>query len=93
MQVRQVALAPGGTLVNMMSGPRSVVSFVNRYVDLAGRNCCSGKSWAALNRTLQRDACEAAAAGGDPDSVDSDSVAPAEPQEPAVTLVADDVSA
>lgn len=32
--------------------------FVNRYVDLAGRNCCSGKSWAALDRTLDRYACE-----------------------------------
>jgi hypothetical protein len=35
-----------------------VIGFVNRYVGLAGRNCCSGKSWAALDRTLDRYACE-----------------------------------
>lgn len=35
-----------------------MIGFVNRYVNLAGRNCCSGKSWAALDRTLERHACE-----------------------------------
>jgi hypothetical protein len=34
------------------------MGFVNRYVILAGRNCCPGRSWASLDRSLARHACE-----------------------------------
>lgn len=51
------------------------MGFVNRYVDLAGRNCCSGKSWAALDRTLERHAreCESEVPAGadEPSALDA----------------------
>jgi hypothetical protein len=28
--------------------------FVNRYVTLAGRSCCAGRSWVGLDRSLKR---------------------------------------
>jgi hypothetical protein len=33
---------------------RSTLRFLDRYVTLAGKNCCSGRSWTALNRSLAR---------------------------------------
>jgi hypothetical protein len=33
---------------------RSTVRFLDRYVTLAGKNCCSGRSWTMLNRSLAR---------------------------------------
>ncbi|MGH2871838.1 MAG: hypothetical protein ACRDL5_05190 [Solirubrobacteraceae bacterium] len=41
-----------------MSRARSLFSFVNRFVGLAGRSCCSGRSWAALDRSLEQRAGE-----------------------------------
>jgi hypothetical protein len=29
-------------------------SFVDKYVSLAGRSCCCGRSWEGLNRSLAR---------------------------------------
>jgi len=31
-----------------------MIAFVNRYVLLAGRSCCAGRSWAGLSRSLAR---------------------------------------
>jgi len=33
---------------------RSLIAFVDRYVLLAGRSCCAGRSWASLDRSLAR---------------------------------------
>jgi hypothetical protein len=33
---------------------RSTIRFLDRYVTLAGKNCCSGRSWTMLNRSLER---------------------------------------
>jgi hypothetical protein len=33
---------------------RAMFAWINRYVFLAGRNCCAGRSWVGLNRTLER---------------------------------------
>lgn len=70
-----------------------MIGFVNRYVNLAGRNCCSGKSWAALDRTLERHACECdseAPAGTDePPAI----YASADRDEPETTLARDKVRA
>jgi hypothetical protein len=33
---------------------RSLIAFVDRYVVLAGRNCCAGRSWTSLDRSLAR---------------------------------------
>jgi hypothetical protein len=33
---------------------RAVIAFVDRYLTLAGRNCCAGRSWASLDRSLAR---------------------------------------
>jgi hypothetical protein len=33
---------------------RSLIAFVDRYVVLAGRSCCAGRSWASLDRSLAR---------------------------------------
>jgi hypothetical protein len=65
-----------------MSGARAVVDFVSRYSELAGRFCCSGKSWAALDRSLERSACETPPAVGDPES---------DEPEPAVAVTAENV--
>jgi hypothetical protein len=35
---------------------RSTVRFLDRWVTLAGKNCCSGRSWTMLNRSLARKA-------------------------------------
>jgi hypothetical protein len=35
---------------------RSTLGFLDRYVTLAGRNCCAGRSWCKLDRTLARHA-------------------------------------
>jgi hypothetical protein len=70
-----------------------VIGFVNRYVNLAGRNCCSGKSWAALDRTLERHACECDSevpAGTDEQSAHYLSV---DRDEPEATLARDKVRA
>jgi hypothetical protein len=37
-----------------MSGTRSVMGSVNRYVSLAGKSCCCGRSWVGLNASLAR---------------------------------------
>ena len=37
-----------------MSGTRSVMGTVNRYVSLAGKSCCCGRSWVGLNASLAR---------------------------------------
>jgi hypothetical protein len=31
-----------------------MISFVDRYVSLAGRACCCGRSWVSLDRSLAR---------------------------------------
>jgi hypothetical protein len=33
---------------------RSTVRFLDRYVTLAGKNCCPGRSWVKLDRSLAR---------------------------------------
>jgi hypothetical protein len=33
---------------------RSMIAWVDRYVLLAGRNCCAGRSWTGLDRSLAR---------------------------------------
>jgi hypothetical protein len=33
---------------------RSLIAFVDRYVVLAGRSCCAGRSWVSLDRSLAR---------------------------------------
>ncbi len=33
---------------------RSTVKFLDRYVTLAGKNCCAGRSWTMLDRSLTR---------------------------------------
>jgi len=33
---------------------RTTARFLDRYVTLAGKNCCSGRSWTMLNRSLAR---------------------------------------
>jgi hypothetical protein len=33
---------------------RAMLAWINRYVFLAGRNCCAGRSWVGLNRSLDR---------------------------------------
>jgi hypothetical protein len=33
---------------------RSIIAFVDRYLVLAGRSCCAGRSWASLDRSLAR---------------------------------------
>jgi hypothetical protein len=49
-------------------------SFVDKYVSLAGRSCCCGRSWEGLNRSLARRADEQAAGDCDqPAFVASDS--------------------
>jgi hypothetical protein len=35
-----------------------MIGFVNRYVYLAGRSCCAGRSWVGLDRSLARRAAE-----------------------------------
>jgi hypothetical protein len=37
-----------------MSDTRSVIGTVNRYVTLAGKSCCCGRSWVGLNASLAR---------------------------------------
>jgi hypothetical protein len=31
---------------------RAALAFVDRYITLAGRNCCAGRSWAKLDKSL-----------------------------------------
>jgi len=31
-----------------------MIAFVDRYVRLAGRSCCAGRSWVSLDRSLAR---------------------------------------
>jgi hypothetical protein len=33
---------------------RSIIAFVDRYLVLAGRSCCAGRSRASLDRSLAR---------------------------------------
>jgi hypothetical protein len=38
-----------------------VLAFADRYITLAGRSCCAGRSWISLDRSLARrskDACK-----------------------------------
>ena len=37
---------------------RSMIGFVDRWVVLAGRTCCAGRSWDGLDRSLARRAGE-----------------------------------
>jgi len=39
-----------------------MMNTVNRYVALAGKSCCCGRSWVGLNKSLARHADEADAA-------------------------------
>jgi hypothetical protein len=52
-------LCPGGTLTVEMTNPRSMMASVNKYVTLAGKSCCCGRSWVGLNRSLERRADDA----------------------------------
>ncbi|HEY7197048.1 MAG TPA: hypothetical protein VH306_07665 [Gaiellaceae bacterium] len=33
---------------------RSAIALVDRYVTLAGRNCCPGRSWVKLDKSIER---------------------------------------
>jgi hypothetical protein len=58
-----------------------MIGFVNRYLDLAGRSCCAGRSWVGLDRSLARRAAEDQAGSCEArSSVVSDST-----QEPAIS--------
>jgi hypothetical protein len=37
---------------------RSAIGFVDRWVTLAGKNCCAGRSWCRLDRSLAKRAPE-----------------------------------
>ncbi len=46
--------AQGGGTLGGMKRLRSVIAFFDRYVTLAGRSCCAGRSWVSLDRSLAR---------------------------------------
>jgi len=33
---------------------RALLAFADRYITLAGRSCCAGRSWVSLDRSLAR---------------------------------------
>jgi hypothetical protein len=33
---------------------RSALRFVDRYITLAGKSCCAGRSWIGLERSIER---------------------------------------
>jgi hypothetical protein len=33
---------------------RAIIAFIDRYVVLAGKNCCAGRSWTSLDRSVAR---------------------------------------
>jgi hypothetical protein len=65
------------------------MGFVNRYVSLAGRNCCAGRSWVGLDRSLARRACETPPQAREPVNLDA-SATPHGTEEP---LAVEDVRA
>jgi hypothetical protein len=67
-----------------------MIGFVNRYVLLAGRTCCAGRSWVGLDRSLARRSgdvpprsCEPPPFDGsdEPETVTLDTRSPREPVE------------